>query len=229
MVVDKNSGKPGARRAKAAPASSKDRPRNVLCKMSPGELAGILRALLEEHPDLKSEANELAMVMLSSPTVEGIAEEVFFDVTSLDLEDLDSRVGQQPWGYVEPCDAAAELLEEAIDGAVSDMKRRLELGLTAAAVTVCCGIALGLYNARDAGSNCDPLATDPDFPTEGASNVVVELIRTCPAKERKAVRDQLDETLGEVVPEWHGMLLRAADGVLDRKHRACGPPRAGGE
>jgi hypothetical protein len=57
-------------------------------------------------------------------------------VTALDLDDLHARAGGHSWGYVEPSEAAWELLEEAIEDLTTDMRRRMEVGLDGAAEAI---------------------------------------------------------------------------------------------
>ena len=115
----------------------------VLNQLAPGEVATVFRVLLEKHPNLVHEAEEIAAGVVSSPSVEGIADDVCTSVTTLDMDDLNGRAGAHSWGYVEPSEAAQELLEEAVAVHFDDMKRRLNLGLEAAAEAVCAGIVLG--------------------------------------------------------------------------------------
>ena len=80
--------------------------------------------------------------------MEGIAEDVEQAVLDLDLDDLNARAGRKRWGYVEPTEAAWELLEEAVAPYLDEMRRRTELGLEAAAVAACQAIVLGLYRCQ---------------------------------------------------------------------------------
>jgi hypothetical protein len=70
-----------------------------------------------------------------------------------DLEPLNGRAGSHSWGYGEPSEAAVELLTEAVEDRVEEMKRNLELGLLAPAEALCAGIVQGLYRARDTRSD----------------------------------------------------------------------------
>ena len=121
----------------------------VLDKTSPGELAQVLHALLKKHPDLKPEAEAIAVDLVSSSSVEETAEEVLDAVTALDLDSLNGRAGSHSWGYVEPTEAAWELLEEAVQDVIADMKRRMDLGLDTAAETICLCIVVGLHKAKN--------------------------------------------------------------------------------
>ena len=57
---------------------------------------------------------------------------------------------------MEPAEAALKLLSESIEDVITDMRRRMDLGLHEAAQTICCGIVLGLHKAKGVGSD-DPL------------------------------------------------------------------------
>ena len=105
---------------------------------------------------------------------EGGAEDVQEAVLDLDIDDLDTRAGRHGWGYVEPADAAWELLEEAINPFLAEMKRHIEPGFEAAATATCAGIVMGLYRCR--GKNSDQvLGWAVDFPAETAGHAVATL------------------------------------------------------
>ena len=53
--------------------------------------------------------------MVSSPSVDDVAEDVLEVVKSLGEDRLHGRAGRQPWGYVEHSEAAWDLLDEALD------------------------------------------------------------------------------------------------------------------
>lgn len=184
--------------------------------MAPGELATVLRALLARHPDLLQEAESIAIEMVSLPSVEDVAEDVLEAVTLLGVDRLHGRAGKQQWGYMEPSEAAWELLDEAIDGFLSDMKRCLALGLQDAAEGICCGIVLGLHGADETSSD-GLLGWAPDFPAESACHAVVELVQACPAEDRATAHDRLVEVVWEQAPEWAHAVEQAATGAMTRR------------
>jgi hypothetical protein len=123
----------------------------VLARLTPQEGAGVLRTILERHPELAAEADEIAKATVTDVDAEAVAEDVEQAVLALDLSELNSRAGRQEWGYVEPAEAAWEILAEAIDPFLDDVKRHIELGFEAAALATCSGIVLGLYRCRGKG------------------------------------------------------------------------------
>ena len=194
-----------ARRKKTSRGSGRVA-KSALDRMTPEELAAILRTLLANHPNLKGEAEGVATEMISAASADHVAGAVFEAVTSLGIEDLYERAGSDPFGYVEPTEAAWELLEETVGRFLGDMKRRAGLGLGSAAAAICCGIVVGLYRARRHSS--DSLLTHaPDFPPEQACFAVAELIRATPASKRKELRAHLRESLPDLVPEWRSMII----------------------
>ena len=192
--------------------TSKGAAKSVLAQMDSGELAVVLRTLLKKHPELMSEAEAIAAGLLSSPSAENIAESVLDALTSLSIDDINEIAGNHYGIYVDPSEAAWELLEEAIQPFAADMKRHLDLGHDEEAEAIGMGIVVGLYRARDVDSE-GPLGWEPDFPAEEAGEIVVKLIRAHSPDKRPVVRDRLLERLIALVPAWSEMLQRAASGA----------------
>lgn len=178
----------------------------LLDKLQPGEAALVLRRLLAGHPELLPEAEEISRSTLGDVSFESIASEVEDSIRQLDLDDLNGRAGRHSWGYTEPTEAAWELLEEAVEPFVEDMKRHLGLGLDAEAFEICKGIVLGLYQCRDASGD-EFLGWASDFPEEAAGNVVADWIgagkQGASGKQPRPNRVLLlRDFLDKHVPEW---------------------------
>jgi hypothetical protein len=201
---------PSASKRRSKPRS---RGADALDQIAPSELATVLRVLLAKHPDLRQEAESIAVEMVSSPDVEDVAEDVVEAVTSLGVDRLHGRAGKQRWGYVEPSEAAWELLEEGLECHLDDMKRCVALGLHDAATAICCGIVLGLHKAESSSSD-GLLGWAPDFPAETACQAAVELVKICPAEARASTRERLVEAVGVYAPDWGSMVARALDRVI---------------
>ena len=182
----------------------------VLDRFAAEEAITVLRLLLNKHPELCPVAEQIATEIVSSPSIEDIAGDVHCRITSIDLDALNGRAGSHSWGYVEPDQAACDLLGESVEDLVEDMRRKAELGLGSAAEGVCAGIVAGLYQARATESD-GALGWAPDFPGEEADYVVAEFIGACHRKARTAAREHLLEMLATRAPEWVATLQRAAD------------------
>jgi hypothetical protein len=172
--------------------------------------------LLNNHPELKSEELELATEMMSTASIEDVAQEVYLEITCIDLEALNERAGSHSWGYVEPSEAATELLTEAIEARVEEMKWSLELGLLAPAQALCAGIVQGLYRARDTKSD-GALGWAVDFPAEEAGFLVEQFLKGCSPSSRKATGVKLMQVLTKRAPEWIEALQRVANEVAKQQ------------
>jgi hypothetical protein len=181
----------------------------LLERLKPGEAAIVLRRLLEAHPDLSSEADAMARLLLQQLEYEDVAAEIEDEIRALDYEDLNARAGSHEWGYVEPSEAAGEILEETVKPFLDDMKRHIELGLEAEALEICKGMVLGFYrlSEREVG---DVLGWAPDFPAEAARNaLVVWLAGTNDPKNRNKRRKNcppLPPDFLSMVPKWIAMI-----------------------
>ena|SRR2546423_8738072 len=74
----------------------------LLERLKPGEAATVFRRLLKAHPDLSSEADEIARSLLRQLEYEDVAAEIEDEIRALDYDDLNARAGSHEWGYVEP-------------------------------------------------------------------------------------------------------------------------------
>jgi hypothetical protein len=182
----------------------------ILDQLAGEEAKTVLRQFLEKHPELCPEAENIAMALLSSPSAEDIATEVSDALMDVGLDALHGRAGKHSWGYVEPGEAAVELLEEAINERVEDMKRHLELDMVPAAQTVCAGIVAGLYACRKTNSD-GALGWAPDFPAEHAGFVVQELLQLSRYKLTSTERNEYIQRLADGAPEWKDMFQRTLD------------------
>jgi len=170
----------------------------------------VLRQLLEKHPELRPEAEQSATECVSSSSTDEIAQDVYDRITGIGLDELSGRAGKHPWGYVEPGEAAVELMDESLQDLADDMKRKAELGLLPAAQVVCVGIVQGLYQARDTKSD-GALGWAPDFPAEHAGCIVEEFLGACSPAARKEARQNLEVYLVKCAPEWTEGLVRACN------------------
>ncbi|MGD0129472.1 MAG: hypothetical protein ABSF46_29465 [Terriglobia bacterium] len=187
--------------------------RRTLERLKPDEAALVLRRLLEVHPDLAGEAEEIARSLLHEVEYEEIAAQIEDEIRALDYDDLNARAGRHEWGYVEPTEAAWEILEETVEPFREDMKRHLELGLEAEALEICKGLVLGCYRLSERAGG-DVLEWAPDFPVEAAGHTL-EVWYTGgddPKNRRRCERKRSSlpaDFLG-LIPKWVPMIERVA-------------------
>ncbi len=83
----------------------RDTKKSLLESLNEGEAAIVLRRLLVAHPDLDTEAVEIAKVLLRDDNFQDIAEDVYDSIQVLGYDELNGRAGRHEWGYVDPGDA----------------------------------------------------------------------------------------------------------------------------
>lgn len=192
--------------------------KDALDHLGPTECAQVLRELLERHKDLRGEANEIAESLIDDVSVEAVAEDVAYLVGSIGIEELGGRAGKQSWGYVEPSQAAWDLLEESLEDIRADMKRRVEAGMKPAAEKICQGIVLGLHEAD--GTNSDgALGWAPDFPAEAAAWSLSLLLELYPQGQRRSAGNRVIRGVEEKADSWVEMLERVVSRLATKKQR----------
>jgi hypothetical protein len=149
--------------------TGKARRESILERLSPSEAQTVLHRLLTTHADFRVEVEQIARSLLAEVSFESVADEVEDAICAVDLDDLGGRAGRHHGGYTSPTEAAWELLDEAVEPFLSNMKRQMELGFEGEALEICKGILLGLYRVHDMKRD-DFLGWAEDFPTDAAAD-----------------------------------------------------------
>lgn len=132
------------------PVRRRPEPTPTLDALTGSERGAVLGELLTAHPDLRAEAERAAKQLLAESAIEAVAEEIAWALREIPLEDLAGRCGRiRGRGYVDENEAAWELVHEAIEPFLTDLRRRAGLGLADAAAAIAAGIVAGLYQLRD--------------------------------------------------------------------------------
>ena len=169
----------------------------TLDALSAVERSGILTTLLRAHPELTREAEAMAVKQLAEEDSVAIAADITAELRALDLEQLADRAGpQRGGGYVEPHEAAHDLLAETMRPYLDDLSRRAKIGATTAARQIACGVLAGLYACRDEDDN-DLVLTHAGMP-----DAVDHLARAVLAACDKAEIGVPEQWLADTCPEW---------------------------
>jgi hypothetical protein len=150
----------------------------ALDALSTVERGGLLDALLRVHPELVGEAEAMAVARLAQVDCDAVAADLAGELRALRLEELASRAGRQ-WGggYVDPHEAAHDLLAEAVRPYLDDLGRRAAVGAKAAAEQIARGVLAGLYACRDEDDN-DLVLTHAGMP-DAVDDLVHTVLRAC--------------------------------------------------
>lgn len=172
--------------------------RSALDSLAATEKATVLDQLLAARPELREPAEACAAQLMRGADRSAVADEVEGALQYLDIDELNTRAGYRPgFGYVDPADAADEILDEALQPFLDDLQRRVDLGMGSAAVELAAGILFGLYNCRD-GNSETLLEYAPDYAVEHASAVVSNCARL-------GIELPVIELLG-LMPAWSELL-----------------------
>ena len=133
----------------------------MIDKISPHEALEILRVLAKTDKQVKKKIIELAELMIKDINFEGISDDVFWALDSIDVHDLWNRSGPSVDGYNSPEEMAFEMIEEKIEPFQQEIFRLIELGLNEEAKLFCMGVLKGLYMYdHDSDSEFKNWATD---------------------------------------------------------------------
>ena len=195
--------------------ATRDR-RAVLDSLDGAEAKRLLGTLIDAHPDLLVEVAALTDEQLGAVTAESMAEEVAFALEGLSVEDVWERAGAHADGsYVEPTEAAWEVVEKTVAPFLADLARRAALGRAAEATAICQGVLLALYRVSDGdGEFLEGHAPDT---LEGAAVGTVEVWRMGRMGRRGRARSggqarevaAMRSFVSNALPKWRSFLSRA--------------------
>lgn len=163
-------------------------------RLHDSEQAQVLHQLLDRHPHLRSEAEQASNALLRDVTVAAVADRVSERLTGLELADLAARAGRVPGGYVEPGEAATELVEQALVPVESDLHRCIDLGLRQTARRMLLGLVAGMHRCSNPPEGTVLAHAGPDTLTEHTRWLIDEM-------QQAGIELDADE-LEERCPQW---------------------------
>lgn len=149
---------------------------DVLTACDDSERAAVLEALIAGDPTLASRAQAIALAHLEAVALAATINRVSATLLDLDQDDLATRAGKTRYGYVEPTEAAWQLLEEALEPWLQDIRRRAQLGLNNPARRLGGAVIQALEQlAERTHDDWLLLGWAPDFADEAAASVATLL------------------------------------------------------
>jgi hypothetical protein len=171
--------------------------RGALAALSPVEKGDLLDALLAANPTWLAIVEVAAADSLADVDRDRVAAGLRDALCGLGHELIGERAGYHPGhGYVEPTQAAVDILSDQLEPYLQDVARRDQLGLTEAAAELGAGVLLGLYRCRDYQAEDTVLAWVEDFPDEHARWLAERMHKT------GLLPPTLAEQLANLMPEW---------------------------
>jgi hypothetical protein len=154
------------------------------------EAKSILRVLCD-HENIAKEINDLATATLKNVDADDIAEEIYSDLNCLDEDELYSRSGRTSHGYVEPFEAADEMMEDAVAPYIRKMAEYAKMKMWKEEKIYIIGIIRGLLKYHKEG-NSYFLEYCPDTMTELAEHYMKEWQKTKTIEEAAEIQAVYD-------------------------------------
>jgi len=123
-------------------------PHEIIDHLSPTDALTILRTLANSDEQLARRIAEVATAHLSEVDTEEVAAVLYDELDALEVEEVWDRAGPKRHGYVDPGEAADQMIEEVIDPYLEELKKYQELGMNTEANRMCMGLLLGLYRFK---------------------------------------------------------------------------------
>jgi hypothetical protein len=121
----------------------------------------ILRVLAQEDEAIAKMLENPLTESTRDINVDEIAEQVYGDLEFLKVEEVWERSGATRYGYIDPNEAASEMLEEALKPFLEVLKKYQALSLPHEAKYYCMGILKGIYRfAKESKSQFKDWAGD---------------------------------------------------------------------
>ena len=118
--------------------------RNIFDEIGADDALAILRLLAKEDSKIAKRIEHIAIEYLSDVDIEDIASEVYFELDSIEVEEVWDRSGRTRNGYVEPTEMAVLMFEDALEPFVDEMKKYQRLSMFVEAKNYCIGILRGI-------------------------------------------------------------------------------------
>jgi len=105
----------------------------------------VLKTLARGDERLATRIAEIAMAHLDAVDWEEVAFELYEELEFLEVEEVWDQAGPTRHGYVDPGEAADEMVDEIVEPYLEEPKKLQALGMSAQANRMCMGLLLGLY------------------------------------------------------------------------------------
>ena len=177
--------------------------KQVLDDVSTEHANEILQRLADEDAKISKRIEELALEYLTRVDPDDIAEDVFYDLDILDVEDVWKNSGSTRYGYVDPYELAFEMFEEALELYVDKLRRCQKILMDEQAKLHCMGILKGINMfEREATTEFKDWAVDA--PYENFIQVFEEW-----RKENNNPKnlEEMDVFIKRNFPKWYGSVL----------------------
>lgn len=136
----------------------------IIDGLDPNDALAILKRLAKEDADLAQRIEQIGLEYLSGVDVEDVADQVYFELDTIPVEEVWDRSGSTREGYIEPTEMAYEMFEEALEPFMHELKKYQQLSMRPEAKRYCMGILKGIYRSeKESESEYKEWAVDAPF------------------------------------------------------------------
>jgi hypothetical protein len=125
--------------------SNKHFKRNALDSISTKDAFQVLRLLYQEDGNIASRIDRIITEYLSGVNFEDVADEVFFALENIEVEEVWDNSGSVRDGYIDPYEYACTLFEETLEPFIKEMNKYQNLRMHSEAKSYCQGILKGIF------------------------------------------------------------------------------------
>jgi len=177
---------------------------DVIKTLTAEQALKVVKRLSEKGGKIGAALLAEARSLLTAVDVDETADEVFFALDSIAVEDCWGRSGKSRYGYTEPSEAAVELVEEKLQPFYDQAARYQELGMAEQETTYSMGVILGIYRYEQE-SKSEFRARAEDVPIECAGYL---LNRWRERNKGTAAAQAMNEFIQSRCPKWAKYLIR---------------------
>ena len=125
-----------------------ENPQEIIGQLSPNDALAVLKALAREDEALAARIVEIAPAYLSEVDPGEVAFDLYDELNALEVEEVWDRAGPTRRGYVDPGEAAGQMVEEIIDPYLEELRKYQALRMNAQANRMCMGCTSSRMNPR---------------------------------------------------------------------------------
>ena len=122
---------------------------NLFAQLTPGQALAVVRQLSEREGDIRPAVTEETKRFLEAVDRDETAEEVFYVLDIIDVQDLWDTSGAGSGGYLSPDEAVAEIVESELKPFFDQVERYQQLRMFPQAQTHCMGVLQGIYRFNE--------------------------------------------------------------------------------
>jgi len=171
---------------------------DILTQLTPEQVLEVVRRLYERDVDIRRAVMEEAGTILEAVDRDETAEEVFFVLDLIDVQDLWDKSGAGRNGYISDDEAASEMIEDKLEPFFDQVRRYHKLKMFPQAQTYCMGILQGVYRfGQESKTEFREWAVD--IPLECFRRLLDEWRKDC---QNSTATTRMDEFVRNSCPNW---------------------------